>query len=57
MVSLIIILILIFGFFRGLKRGFILQLMHLAGFIIAFIVAALYFRELAVICILMDSIS
>lgn len=47
MVSLIIILILVFGFFRGLKRGFILQLMHLTGFIIAFIVAALYFRKLA----------
>ena len=47
MVSLIIILILIFGFFRGLKRGFILQLMHLTGFIVAFIVAALYYRKLA----------
>lgn len=47
MVSLIIILILVFGFLRGLKRGFILQLMHLTGFIIAFIVAALFYRKLA----------
>lgn len=31
----------------GLKRGFILQLMHLVGFIISFIVASLYFRKLA----------
>lgn len=47
MISIIILLVLIFGFFMGLKRGFILQLMHLVGFIIAFIVASLYFRKLA----------
>src|SRR5690625_3573874 len=47
MISLIILLVFIFGFFMGLKRGFILQLMHLVGFIIAFIVARLYFRQLA----------
>ncbi|MEI3612618.1 CvpA family protein [Pseudogracilibacillus sp. SO30301A] len=47
MISIIILLVLIFGFFMGLKRGFILQLMHLVGFIIAFIVAILYFRKLA----------
>lgn len=47
MISLIILLILIFGFFMGLKRGFVLQLMHLCGFIIAFIVAAIYYKKLA----------
>jgi len=47
MISIIILLVLIFGFFMGLKRGFILQLMHLVGFIIAFVVASLYFRKLA----------
>lgn len=35
------------GFFVGLKRGFILQLIHLTGFIIAFIIAKLYYGELA----------
>ena len=47
MISLILLLILVFGFFMGLKRGFILQLMHLTGFIIAFIVAAIYYKKLA----------
>lgn len=47
MISIIILLVLIFGFFMGLKRGFILQLMHLVGFIISFIVASIYFRKLA----------
>ena len=47
MISIIILLVLIFGFFMGLKRGFVLQLMHLVGFIIAFVVASLYFRKLA----------
>lgn|SRR5690625_629863 len=47
MISLIILLILMFGFFMGLKRGFILQLMHLTGFIIAFIVATIYYKKLA----------
>src|SRR5699024_5876536 len=47
MISLIILFVLIFGFFMGLKRGFVLQLMHLVGFIISFVVASLYFRKLA----------
>ncbi|PAV30436.1 hypothetical protein CIL05_08160 [Virgibacillus profundi] len=46
MVDFILILILVFGFLVGLKRGFILQLFHLAGFIIAFIVAAVYYDDL-----------
>ena len=47
MLDLAIILLLVFGFFIGLKRGFILQLVHLTGFIIAYIVANLYYEELA----------
>lgn len=47
MVDLAIILLLVFGFFIGLKRGFILQLVHLTGFIIAYIVANLYYDDLA----------
>ncbi|WP_067730656.1 CvpA family protein [Oceanobacillus damuensis] len=46
MLDLILILILIFGFLVGLKRGFILQLLHLTGFIAAFVVAVLYYDEL-----------
>lgn len=47
MVNMIILVLLIFGFFMGLKRGFILQAFHLIGFIIAFIVAALYYDLIA----------
>ncbi|WP_312471074.1 CvpA family protein [Neobacillus sp.] len=47
MMDLVIILLLIIGFFIGLKRGFILQLVHLTGFIIAYIVAYLYYDQLA----------
>ncbi|MFU0792162.1 CvpA family protein [Cerasibacillus sp. JNUCC 74] len=46
MISILLLLILLFGFLRGLKRGFILQLFHLIGFIAAFVVAALYYDEL-----------
>jgi uncharacterized membrane protein required for colicin V production len=47
MLDLAIIILLVFGFFIGLKRGFILQLVHLTGFIIAYIVANLYYDDLA----------
>ncbi|PLR77749.1 hypothetical protein CU633_08795 [Bacillus sp. V3-13] len=47
MLDLAIIIILIFGFFIGLRRGFILQLIHLTGFIIAFVVAHMYYDQLA----------
>ncbi|MFZ3576357.1 CvpA family protein [Virgibacillus sp. DJP39] len=47
MVDIILIVLLIFGFFVGLKRGFILQLFHLIGFIAAFIVAVLYYDQLS----------
>ncbi|QED48857.1 CvpA family protein [Cytobacillus dafuensis] len=47
MLDLAIVIILIIGFIVGLKRGFILQLIHLTGFIIAFIVANMYYEKLA----------
>ncbi|MDQ0270055.1 CvpA family protein [Cytobacillus purgationiresistens] len=47
MLDLAIIIILIFGFFMGLRRGFILQLIHFVGFIVAFIAARMYYETLA----------
>lgn len=47
MLNIVILLILISGFFVGLRRGFILQLIHITGFVIAFIVAYMYFKDLA----------
>jgi uncharacterized membrane protein required for colicin V production len=47
MLDLAIIIFLLFGFFVGLKRGFILQLFQLIGFIIAYVVATSYYEELA----------
>lgn len=47
MLDLAIIIFLIIGFFVGLKRGFILQLVHLIGFIIAYVAANSYYDELA----------
>ncbi|MGM7702272.1 CvpA family protein [Pseudalkalibacillus sp. Hm43] len=47
MVDLLLIGVLIVGFLIGLRRGLILQLVHLTGFIAAFIVAYLYFDDLA----------
>ncbi|WML46406.1 CvpA family protein [Neobacillus sp. PS3-40] len=47
MLDLAIIILLIMGFFIGLRRGFILQLIHLTGFIIAYVVANIYYVQLA----------
>ncbi len=47
MLSLLIIILLVFGFFIGLRRGFILQAIHLVSFFIAFIIAAIYYDDLA----------
>lgn len=47
MLDLVIILFLIIGFFVGLRRGFILQLIHITDFFIAYIVAYLYYTQLA----------
>lgn len=47
MVSLLILILLIFGFLMGLKRGFILQVFHLVGFIASFTLAAMYYDKIA----------
>jgi uncharacterized membrane protein required for colicin V production len=47
MLDLAVLAILVIGFIVGLKRGFILQSIHLAGFIVAFIVAYIYYEQLA----------
>src|SRR5699024_1519502 len=47
MLTLILLVLLMFGFFIGLKRGLIYQIVHLTGLIAAFVVAYLYFDDLA----------
>jgi uncharacterized membrane protein required for colicin V production len=47
MLDLAILAILLIGFLIGLRRGFILQLIHLTGFVVAFIAAYVYYDELA----------
>ena len=47
MLDIILIILLLFGLFIGLNRGFILQLLHLIGYIAAFIVATIYYDDLA----------
>ena len=47
MLDIILIILFLFGLFIGLNRGFILQLLHLIGNIAAFIVATIYYDDLA----------
>jgi len=47
MIDLALLFILLTGFMIGLKRGFILQFIHMTGFIIAFIVAYMNYENLA----------
>jgi uncharacterized membrane protein required for colicin V production len=47
MIDLILLFILLTGFMIGLKRGFILQFIHMTGFIVAFIVAYMNYEKLA----------
>lgn len=47
MLDLAILIVFAIGILVGLKRGFILQAIHLVSFIVAFIVAKVYYTELA----------
>jgi uncharacterized membrane protein required for colicin V production len=47
MLDLVILAFLVIGLLVGLRRGFILQTIHITGFIVAFIVAYLYYDKLA----------
>ncbi|MBT2716327.1 CvpA family protein [Bacillus sp. ISL-57] len=47
MLDLAILAILLIGLLIGLKRGFILQAVHMTGFIVAFIAAYVFYGDLA----------
>ena len=47
MIDVLILIILLFSIVLGIKRGFMLQLMNLASFIIGLIVAIIYYKPLA----------
>lgn len=47
MLSAILFIILVISFFIGYRRGFILQILHVAGLIVSFIVAYLYYEDVA----------
>ncbi len=47
MVDIILFILLVLGFLIGLKRGFILQAFHLIGFVVAFVLAAMYYDTFA----------
>ncbi len=47
MLDIIILILLIAGFITGARRGLIVQLIHMTGFIIALIVAYLYYKPLS----------
>ncbi|MBO9130581.1 CvpA family protein [Bacillus sp. 165] len=47
MLDVLIVLLLVLGFFFGLKRGLILQVVRLAGFVAAYIVAYVYYDDIA----------
>ena len=46
MVTLLIVAVLAIGFVVGLRRGLILQLVHLLSLIVALVVAKLYYKDL-----------
>ncbi|WP_081214035.1 CvpA family protein [Priestia aryabhattai] len=47
MLNIILIILLLLGFVTGLKRGFILQLIHIVSFAVSFIVAYMFSGDLA----------
>ncbi len=47
MLDIIILILLIAGFITGARRGLIVQLIHMTGFIIALIVAYIYYKPLS----------
>lgn len=47
MLDLIILAVLLAGLIIGAKRGFIVQMMHIVSFIVALIVAYIYYKPLA----------
>lgn len=47
MLDIILLILLVAGFFIGARRGLILQLVHFTGFIAAYIIAYMYYDDLA----------
>lgn len=47
MIDLLLLGILVLGILVGLRRGFVLQLFHMTGFIVAFILAVVYYDDLS----------
>ncbi len=45
MIDVVLLFVLLLGAMIGLKRGFILQFIHMAGFFIAFFVAYQYYER------------
>lgn len=52
MLDLLILIILVAGLIVGAKRGLIVQAMHMGGFLIALIVAYIYYKPLAELFVL-----
>lgn len=47
MLDTILIIVLTLGFLIGIKRGFIMEVIHITRYIIAYIAASIYYDELA----------
>jgi len=47
MLDLILLLLLLAGFLMGARRGLILQIVHLTGFMAAYVIAYMYYDDLA----------
>lgn len=47
MLDIIIIILLLGGLITGFRRGLLVQVLHMTGFIISFIVAYAYYKQLA----------
>lgn len=47
MLSILLIFLLVISFFVGYRRGFVLQAVHIAGLVLAFVAAWLYYEDLA----------
>lgn len=47
MLDLILLISFLIGLFVGYQRGFVVQLIHMLGFVVAFIVSYVYYKPLA----------
>lgn len=47
MLTILILLILVIGFYTGLRRGLILQIVYTFGYLISYMIAKAYYKQLA----------